>query len=150
MFRVLICSVFLYQIKQSTGSKFARQRTCYCGEPETLPDGELGGVMNHNFRSMSFRGGGYRSSQSGKGRPKNAIEVREYWKQKIREGNRAKRAGRGRRKRSTSVNETVGSDDDRIVNGYNVDTQPWLASLLHKQYNAITCGGALINKRYVL
>ena len=143
-----MCSVFLYQIMQSTASKFARQRKCPCGEPETLPDGERSGVMNHNFRSVG--GGAYRSFQRGSGRPKNAIEVREYWKQKIREGDRAKREGRGRRKRST--NETVGSDDDRIVNGYNVDTQPWLASLLHIQYkyNAITCGGALINRRYVL
>ena len=140
-----MCSVFLYQIMQST----AKKRTCYCGEPETLPDGERRRVMNHNYRSLGGgRGGVYQNSQRGSGRPKNAIEVREYWKQKIREGDKARREGRGRRKRST--NEALGSDDDRIVNGYNVDTQPWLASLLHKQYNAITCGGALINRRYVL
>ena len=44
------------------------------------------------------------------------------------------------------------SGEDRIVNGAEAETQPWLASIATKQRGVyfIHCGGALINRRYVL
>ena len=48
--------------------------------------------------------------------------------------------------------ESSGGGEDRIVNGAEAETQPWLASIAKKQHGAyfIHCGGALINRRYVL
>ena len=45
-------------------------------------------------------------------------------------------------------------NEDRIVNGAEAETQPWLASLIELDEEARTwtptCGGSLINKRFVL
>ena len=48
--------------------------------------------------------------------------------------------------------ESSGGEEDRIVNGAEAETQPWLASIAEKQRGGyfIHCGGALINRRYVL
>ena len=48
--------------------------------------------------------------------------------------------------------ESSGGGEDRIVNGAEAETQPWLASIAEKQRSGyfIHCGGALINRRYVL
>ena len=43
--------------------------------------------------------------------------------------------------------------EDRIVNGADAGTQPWLASLAQEFPNGhllIQCGGSLINRRFVL
>ena len=44
-------------------------------------------------------------------------------------------------------------EEDKIVNGYEVDAQPWLASFVRRDIKgnlSIACGGALINRRYVM
>ena len=44
-------------------------------------------------------------------------------------------------------------EEDKIVNGYEVDAQPWLASFVRRDREgnlSIACGGALINRRYVM
>ena len=48
--------------------------------------------------------------------------------------------------------ESSEGGEDRIVNGAEAETQPWLASIAEKQRGGyfIHCGGALINRRYVL
>ena len=51
--------------------------------------------------------------------------------------------------------ESSGGGEDRIVNGAEAEVQPWLASLAFRKQNPhphyfIHCGGALINRRYVL
>ena len=147
MIRVIICSMFLCQIMQSEAWRRRRTRRrnmrssmprsmprsmrsmaneleCNCGVPPSLPAGERKG--------------------SGSAGNLDGIGVRDFWKKKIADGDIAP-LPKIRAKRST-----VDNDEDRIVNGYEVDTQPWLASLFHLQYQMIFCGGALINRRYVL
>ena len=48
--------------------------------------------------------------------------------------------------------ESSRGGEDRIVNGAEAEVQPWLASLAYRKQGAffIHCGGALINRRYVL
>ena len=48
--------------------------------------------------------------------------------------------------------ESSGGGEDRIVNGAEAEVQPWLASLAYRKQGVffIHCGGALINRRYVL
>ena len=44
-------------------------------------------------------------------------------------------------------------EEDKIVNGYETDAQPWLASFVRRDIKgnlSIACGGALINRRYVM
>ena len=155
MIRVIICSMVLCQIMQSEAWRRRRTRRrkmrssmprsmrskanepeCNCGEPPTLPAGERIGSGQWAFRSGSSGG-----NLDGAG-------VREFWEKKIADGDIAE-LPKIRGKRSTPVKKTVESED-KIVNGYVVDTQPWLASLFHLQYKMIYCGGALINRRYVL
>ena len=47
--------------------------------------------------------------------------------------------------------ETREQQEDRIVNGIETKTQPWMATLATSDGKAkIKCGGALINKRYIM
>ena len=51
----------------------------------------------------------------------------------------------------TEEEETREQQEDRIVNGIETKTQPWMATLATSDGKAkIKCGGALINKRYIM
>jgi len=49
-------------------------------------------------------------------------------------------------------NGTTRDEEDRIVNGYRADTRPWFAGFGYRGRQEITtyCGGALINRRFIL
>ena len=81
------------------------------------------------------------------------MQVREQW---VEAAERNQRIQRQRRRRAWSrVKRMTGEDsgEDKIVNGYETDAQPWLASFVRRDSEgalSIACGGALINRRYVM
>ena len=47
------------------------------------------------------------------------------------------------------ANKMEREPEDRIVNGYSADARPWMATFAYNG-KSVFCGGALINRRYVL
>ena len=80
------------------------------------------------------------------------MQVREQW---VEAAERNERIRRQRRRRAWSRVKRMAAEDseDKIVNGYETDAQPWLASFVRRDSEgalSIACGGALINRRYVM
>ena len=84
----------------------------------------------------------------------NPNESRKKTKDKTRkeEEKLQSKARKERYKRRISANETEGEKEDRIVNGYRADSRPWMASFVDiiSETKEVVCGGALINRRYIL
>ena len=51
--------------------------------------------------------------------------------------------------RVSAVNTTKIHQQDRIVNGYDANVRPWMASFV-KDNKHVFCGGAVINRRYIM
>ena len=51
-----------------------------------------------------------------------------------------------------NVIETNRNQEDRIVNGYSADSRPWMATFgqMGGDELKLTCGGALLNHRFIL
>ena len=47
------------------------------------------------------------------------------------------------------LEEEEDSEEDRIVNGYEAGSVPWYVALVTEK-DVVTCGGTLINHRYVM
>ena len=65
------------------------------------------------------------------------------------------KALRNQNKMRNENEDTAGNErgqEDRIVNGYRADSKPWMASFGSIQGGVLqaSCGGALINHRFVL
>ena len=73
-------------------------------------------------------------------------------KDSVEEGSEEKRSEEDEsEEKQTAEEETGEQQEDRIVNGIETKTQPWMATLATSDGKAkIKCGGALINKRYIM
>ena len=112
-----------YQPSETENRNFSprRRQTCLCGEGTPPPRG---------FRSNKDS---YRATES-----------------KLKE-----KALRNQNKMRNENEDTAGNErgqEDRIVNGYRADSKPWMASFGSIKDGVLqaSCGGALINHRFVL
>ena len=72
-------------------------------------------------------------------------------KDSVEEGSEEKRSEEDESEEKHAEEETEEEQEDRIVNGIETKTQPWMATLATSDGKAkIKCGGALINKRYIM
>ena len=79
--------------------------------------------------------------------------MREQWVEAAERNQRVRRQRRRRAWSRVKRMATEASGEDKIVNGYETDAQPWLASFVRRDSEgdlSIACGGALINRRYVM
>ena len=92
----------------------------------------------------------------GEGTPPMELFSIQRKKQKVKREfeRKAKAESQLRQKRSTrnsTFEEAEGKEDeDRIVNGYEADNRPWMASFGSAETKYIACGGAIINRRFIL
>jgi len=83
--------------------------------------------------------------KSGRNSRKRALQQRDQFrKQAKRTGMYKSFAKNSRGKRSLE------NENDRIVNGYSTENVPWLASLVSILGKQVRCGGALINRKFVI
>ena len=75
-----------------------------------------------------------------------------FQKKNLEMRKRARRELNRNSNRHMNVIETNRNQEDRIVNGYSADSRPWMATFgqMGGDELKLTCGGALLNHRFIL
>ena len=96
-------------------------------------------------------------SKEKKNKEDESEENKSKEKDSVEEGSEEKRSEEDESEEKNTAEEkseeeeTREQQEDRIVNGIETKTQPWMATLATSDGKAkIKCGGALINKRYIM